>query len=130
MKSFVTVIFLIVTLAAPGCSNVGLKPGTAEYGSVSGTLTAVEEARYEKVFSATITTLKELELRPNVRDRDKFRALIVGQVVMGSLGQGHEVRVHVTWLSDATTEIRMRIVGRRDETRLQRILAGIREKLE
>ena len=42
-------------------------------------------------------------MKPMVRDKDSFRALVVGESVFGALAQSHEVRVHIEWLSDTTT---------------------------
>jgi hypothetical protein len=113
---------------ACGCSS--LEPGQSRYsGFLAATLTAVEAAPYDNVVKATSQAMKGLELKPMEREGDAFRTLFVGETVMGQLPQTHEVRVWVTRLSESTTQVEIRIVGRRDESRLRAIHDEIRKRL-
>ena len=126
MRYVATTVAILAGLILAACSaSAKLKPGESDYSY--GNLRAVESAEYEKVVKATVAAMKELKMKPLVRENDSFRALIVGESVFGALAQSHEVRVHIEWLSDATTQVRRRILGRRDETRLRRLLSEIRK---
>ena len=113
---------------ASGCSS--LEPGESRYsGFLTATLTSVEGAPYGETVKATMQAMKELNLDPMQRDADGFRSFIVGETVMGQLSQTHEVRVWVTRLTEATSRIEIRILGRRDKERLEAILGEIRSRL-
>ena len=124
--SFLVVLSVAVLVAS--CAST-LEPGQVDYSAVGGTLTAVEAAPFTTVVRATTDAMQKLQLRPMERERDGFRVFIVGETVFGSLSQTHEVRVWVTRLTDATTQIEMRILGRRDEGRLTALHSEIRKRL-
>ena len=123
-----TFVVLSVAVLVASCAGT-LEPGQVDYSAVGGTLTAVEAAPFSKVVSATMDAMQKLKLQPMERDRDGFRAFIVGETVFGSLSQTHELRVWITRLTDATTQIEMRIVGRRDEGRLTALHSEIKQRL-
>ena len=121
---------LCIAVAIAGCSSPPLEPGKSEYsGGLGGTLTAVEKAPYGKTVAATKAAMDKLAMRPSEQERDAFRSFIVGEATYGALSQTHEVRVWVTRLTDETTQIEMRIMGRRDEERLRVVLAEIQKSL-
>jgi hypothetical protein len=82
----------------------------------------------DDVVRATHKALKTLQLRPMEQDRDGFSAEIVGEVSYGSL-ESSEIRVRLSRLTDSTTEIHMRILFRRDETRMRQVLEEIQKNL-
>jgi len=122
-------LFPLAAVLVTSCSGQSLKPGESDYGGAGGTLTAVEPASYEEVIQATNAAMKGLDLKPDIRERDGFRTFIVGETIMGQVSQSHEIRVWISRLTDRTTQIEMRILGRRDEQRLQAIHQEIRQRL-
>lgn len=123
------VVLSVAVLVASCASTRTLEPGQVDYSAVGGTLTAVEAAPFNTVARATLDAMQALQLKPMERDRDGFQVSILGEMVFGSLSQTHEVRVWVTRLTDATTQLEMRIVGRRDEGRLTALHSEIRKRL-
>ena len=123
------VVLSVAVLVASCASTRTLEPGQVDYSAVGGTLTAVEAAPFDKVVRSTLDAMQKLKLQPMERDRDGFRVFIVGETVFGSLSQTHEVRVWVTRVTDATTQIEMRILGRRDEGRLTALHSEIKKRL-
>jgi hypothetical protein len=128
LPAILTLSFLVALAAS--CSSGAVKPGTMTYSTLDGMLTSVEVAPYKRVIRATTEAMRRLELRPMERDRDGFRTLIVGETVFGRLSQSHELRVWITRLTESTTRIELRILGRRDEQRLRQIHGEIRAQLE
>jgi hypothetical protein len=124
----VLIVAALTVTSSIGCGGKSLKPGDTDYGSVSGTFTSVEQAPYQKVVKATTTAMQGLAMKPMERDRDGFRTFLVGESVFGQVSQSHEVRVWITRLTEDTTRLEMRILGRREEQRL-RVLHGEIRKL-
>jgi hypothetical protein len=118
----------VLIVAALGCKSAN-EPGEEKYAALAGTLSKVLEAPFPDAYAATMTGMRELRLSPMEWERDGFRAMIVGETVMGQISQSTEVRVWLTRATDATTKIELRIVGRRDEERLKQILAEIESRL-
>lgn len=116
-------------LSAWSCSGPSLKPGESEYSGFAGMLATVESAPLAAVIEATTGAMAKLHLQPVVRDRDGFRAFVVGETVMGQVSQIHEVRVWITRIDEHATRIEMKILGRRDEARLRALHAEIRSRL-
>jgi hypothetical protein len=110
-------------VAAVGCKSAD-KPGETSYG-FGGTLSKVLEAPLPETCAATMAGMRKLDLTPMEQERDAFRAMIVGDTIMGPLSQEQEVRVWLTRVSDNVTRIELKIIGRRDESRLKAILAEI-----
>jgi hypothetical protein len=127
-KSFRCLLVSALIVAALGCKSAN-KPGEEQYSGLGGTLSKVLEAPFPETCAATMAGMGNLGLSPKEWERDGFRAMIVGETVMGQVSQSQEVRVWVTRTSETTTKIEMRIVGRRDENRLQQILAEIENRL-
>ena len=126
----VLTLALLAALLAPGCaSSPPLAPGETDYASGSGVLTAVEKASYEATASAAKKGMESLRLKPFERKKDGFETLILGETVMGEIGQSHEVRVRVLRESETATRLEIRVVGRRDEDRLRAIHASIHDAL-
>ena len=124
-------LILTAALAVPctiGCGASSLKPGETDYGTVSGTFTSVEAAPYRTVVQATMKAMRGLAMKPMEHEGDGFRTFLVGESVFGQLSQSHEVRVWISRLTDDTTKLEMRILGRREEDRL-RVLHGEIRKL-
>ena len=111
-----------------GCSSTPA-PGESSWSPARGVLIAVEEGDLLTVTNATVAAMKELGLSPARRRSDAFSTLVVGEVLMGALSQRTEVRVDLARLSEATTEIKMRILFRRDRQKLDQVLEGIRKHL-
>lgn len=109
-----------------GCAS---KPGDVHYAFIAGTLTAVEGASYKKVLQSVNKAMASLQLRPLEREQDGFRALIVGESNFGVLPQSHEIRVWVKRVTDSTTQIKYRIIGRRDQSRLRAIHSEVQKQL-
>ena len=117
----------LIALTSASCSSKQLAVGQSSYSSVAGTLRAVEGAPIDKTVRATVAAMKTLSMQPRIRENDAFRALVVVESVFGAISQSHEVRVNFDWLTDTATEIRIRILGRRDQARLERIEPFLRE---
>lgn len=127
-------VLSLVSLVSLGWSCAGsstsLEPGQSQYSAVSGMFSAVEPASYESVVRATMQAMEKLRLNPLERDRDGFRTAIVGESVFGNLSQSHEVRVWISRLTSSTTQIDIRVLGRRDEGRIRTIHEEIRSQLK
>lgn len=102
------------------------EPGTSVYSR--GVLRATVENPLDEVVRATQKALKTLQLKPMGTQRDGFSAEIVGEVSYGPL-ESSEIRVRLSRLSESTTEIHMRILFRRDETRMRQVLEEIQKNL-
>lgn len=131
MRSLSVLTFLLALPFCGGCASSGtsLEPGETAYSSFSGDFEAVEAAPYRKAVRATMEAMEKLDLKPMERDRDGFRTFIVGESVFGNISQSHEIRVWVTRVTEESTHIEIRIVGRRDEGRIRTIHEGIRKAL-
>ena len=125
-RSLLALGFMPVVFCS-GC-HAFMKVGDSRYAPLGGTLRSLEAAPYEAVVNASYTAMKQLELRPDQRERDGFRAVLVGETNLGRLSQTHEIRV---WIKKQPeyTEVTMRISGRRDPSRLRAILAEVRKVL-
>jgi len=119
-----------LALLAPACASTPpLAPGETDYAGGSGTLSAVEKAPYEATVSAAKKGMENLRLKPFERKKDGFETLILGETVMGEIAQSHEVRVRVLRESETETRLEIRVIGRRDESRLRAIHASIHDAL-
>jgi hypothetical protein len=92
---------------------------------MTGELVSNEPAPFDKVTRATKEAMTKLRLGPTLFERDAFYAMWVGEMAFMETAQSHEVRVRLTRLTADTTEIRIRIVGWRDENRARAVLEEI-----
>jgi hypothetical protein len=127
MRLPLPVLCASLLVLSAGC-RATLKVGDSHYAPVDGMLISVEAAPYDAVVKASFKAMQVLELRPDQRERDEFRTILVGESNFGRLPQTHEIRVWIKRQSEGATELKLRIVGRRDEDRLRAILAEV-EKL-
>lgn len=126
MRLSLSTLSLVVLCA--GC-RASLKVGDTHYAPVDGMLISVESAPYDDVVKASFEAMKGLDLKPDQRERDEFRTIIVGESNFGRFPQTHEIRVWIKRQAEGSTELKMRILGRRDEDRLRAILGEVQKRL-
>lgn len=127
MARLAVCLLVVVGLAFPLLTSCSSTPdvGTSSYAGMSGELVSNEPAPFDKVTAATKRAMTKLRLSPTLYEQDAFYALWVGEMTFGAIAQSHEIRVRVTRLTADTTEIRIRVLGRRDESRVRAVLEEI-----
>jgi hypothetical protein len=113
-----SLLLVVLFLLSTGCAGVvffgaGAATGVVGYKYYKGALTVVFEAPLMKTFDATLTTLKNQDIKVESTDRDLTSAKIVGR-----RSDKKPVTISLTYRSAKETEVVIRVghLGNKEES--------------
>lgn len=98
--------------------------GPAEYGVVSRELTALEQAPIDKVYQATQTALRDLELRLIEKSKDGLNATVAARSA-----HYDRITVSLSRVTGGVTDVKIKVGFWGDESQSRLILTEIRKRL-
>lgn len=101
-----TVLLLcVLSITASGCALLlGAGAGAGAYAYIEGNLKTTYDAALPRAWEATRQALQQLGMKPDLEQHDAFSGTLKGK-----MADGREFNIAVTKVTDARTEIAIRI---------------------
>ncbi|MCX7871888.1 MAG: DUF3568 domain-containing protein [Verrucomicrobiae bacterium] len=115
---------LIITLSGCAAVVVGAGAGAGAYAYSKGELQSAEAASLDKVYKAVEKTVAEMNFVLESKSKDA----LVGEVICKGAGD-KTIKIKLKFITDKTTEIRIRVGFWGDENFSYQILKKIRDNL-